>query len=106
MSNDCKFCLEALGEAAQQIYSAITDVSEPISQKRAEYLKAYARLCHRLDSVEGHDNAGRILEKMLDSHGTWGLAEADDLDVDEPVEYPEEVQALLTVIDARVEDCE
>lgn len=25
MSNDCRFCLEALGEAAQQIYSCIVD---------------------------------------------------------------------------------
>lgn len=103
MSNDCRFCLEALGEASQQIYSCIVDTAEPISRPRAEYLKAYARLCHRLDSAEGHTAEGRLLERMLDSHGTWGLEEVDDLDVDEPIEYPEEVQVLLALIDARVE---
>lgn len=104
MRNDCRFCLEALGEAAMQIYRCISDSTIPVTRQEAEYLKAYARLCHRLDNAEGHTAEGRLLEKMLDSHGTWGLEEADDVEADDPIEYPEEVQAILSVIDARADN--
>ena len=53
---------------------------EPIPRNRANYLQAYVRLGHRIDLAEGHTLAGRILEKMLDSHETWGLYETDGLD--------------------------
>lgn len=102
--NDCKYCLEALREAASRVHGCISNERGSVSRKRGEYLKAYTRLGHRIAIAEGHDRAGRILEKMLDSHETWGLAEADDLEADEPVEYPEEVQALIGEIDAKVED--
>lgn len=104
MSNDCRYCLEALHEAALRIHKWLVGVDEPIPRRTADYLAAYARLCHRIDSDSGHTRAGRILEKMLENHETWGLAEADDLDVDEPIEYPNDVQELISMIKERIDD--
>lgn len=70
---------------------------------RANYLQAYVRLGHRIDLAEGHTLAGRILEKMLDSHETWGLYKADGLDEDLPIKYPGDIEALLTMIKKKVE---
>ena len=97
----CPFCIEARAEATKQVRKWLAKTTEPISRNRANYLQAYVRLSHRIDLAEGHTLAGRILEKMLDSHETWGLYEADGLDEDLPVEYPADAQALIAAIDER-----
>lgn len=103
MTKQCPFCIEARTEAAKQVYKWLVGTAEPIPRSRANYLSAYVRLSHRIDLAEGHTLAGRILEKMLDSHETWGLYEADGLDEDLPIEYPADIQALLTMIEKKVE---
>ena len=103
MSEQCPFCVEARTEAAKQVYKWLVSTMEPIPRNRANYLKAYVRLGHRIDLAEGHTLAGRILEKMLDSHETWGLDEADGLDDDLPIEYPGDIQALLDMIEKKAE---
>jgi hypothetical protein len=103
MSKQCPFCIEARAEAAKQVYKWLVCTTEPIPQNRANYLQAYIRLGHRIDLAEGHTLAGRILEKMLDSHETWGLYEADGLDEDLPIEYPGDIEALLTMVEKKVE---
>lgn len=103
MSEQCPFCVEARTEAAKQVYKWLVSTMEPIPRHRANYLQAYVRLGHRIDLAEGHTLAGRILEKMLDSHETWGLYEADGLDDDLPIEYPRDIQALLDMIEKKAE---
>ena len=46
-----------------------------------------------------HTQAGRILEKPLESHETRPLREAEDLEESDPIEYPDDVKALLTMIE-------
>lgn len=70
MSEQCPFCVEARTEAAKQVYKWLVGTTEPIPRNRANYLQAYVRLGHRISLAEGHTLAGRILEKMLDSHET------------------------------------
>ena len=103
MTKPCPFCIEARTEAAKLVYKWLADATEPIPRNRANYLQAYIRLSHRIDLAEGHTLAGRILEKMLDSHETWGLYEADGLDEDLPIEYPADIQVLLAMIEKKVE---
>ena len=103
MSEQCPFCVEARTEAAKQVYKWLVSTMEPIPRNRANYLQAYVRLGHRIDLAEGHTLAGRILEKMLDSHETWGLYETDGLDYDLPIEYPGDIQALLDMIEKKAE---
>lgn len=103
MNEPCPFCIEARIEAAKQVYMWLVATKESIPRNRANYLQAYVRLGHRIDLAEGHTLAGRILEKMLENHETWGLAETDDLDTDVPIEYPGNIQALLTMIEKKVE---
>ena len=97
MSKQCPFCIEARTEAAKQVYKWLVSTKDPIPQNRANYSQAYVRLGHRIDLAEGHTLAGRILEKMLDSHETRGLYE------DLPIEYPGDIQALLTMIEKKAE---
>ena len=101
MSNGCPFCVEARTEASKQVYKWLVKAAEPIPRNMANYLQAYVRLGHRIDLANGHTLAGRILEKMLDSHETWGLYEADGLDEDLPIDYPADVQAFIAAIDER-----
>lgn len=103
MSEQCPFCVEARTEAAKQVYKWLVSTMEPIPRNRANYLQAYVRLGHRIDLAEGHTLAGRILEKMLDNHETWGLHETDGLDDDLPIEYPGDIQALLDMIEKKAE---
>lgn len=103
MSEQCPFCVEARTEAAKQVHKWLVSTMEPIPRNRANYLQAYVRLGHRIDLAEGHTRAGRILEKMLDSHETWGLYETDGLDDDLPIESPGDIQALLDMIEKKAE---
>lgn len=103
MSEQCPFCIEARTEAAKQVYKWLAGTTEPIPRNRANYLQVYVRLGHRIDIANGHTLAGRILEKMLDSHETWGLHEGNGLDEDLPIEYPADIQALLAMIEKKVE---
>lgn len=101
MTNICPFCVEARNEATTQVHKWLAQTTEPIPRNTANYLQAYVRLNHRIDLVEGHTQAGRILEKMLESHETWGLHAEDGLDEDLHIEYPADVQALIAAIDER-----
>lgn len=103
MSEVCPFCIGARAEAAKQVYMWLVTTKGPIPRDRSNYLQAYVRLGHRIDLAEGHTLAGRILEKMLDSHETWGLYETDGLDDDLPIEYPGDIQALLDMIEKKAE---
>ena len=104
MSNQCPFCVEAQTEALKRVHKWLASASKSIPRNRANHLQAYVRLGHRIDLADGHTLAGRILEKMLDSHETWGLYEADGLDEELPIEYPADVRELISMIEERVED--
>lgn len=87
----------------KQVYMWLVTAKGPIPRNRANYLQAYVRLGHRIDLAEGHTPAGRILEKMLENHETWGLDETDDWDTLVPIKYPGDIQALLTMIEKKAE---
>lgn len=103
MSEQCPFCVEARTEAAKRVYKWLVTTKGPIPRDRANYLQAYVRLGHRIDLAEGHTPAGWILEKMLENHETWGLDKTDGLDTVVPIEYPGDIQALLTMIEKKAE---
>ena len=96
MIDECRWCQEAQAKAGQKIARFLLGEYG----HRVDYMLAYARLCHRIDLVEGHSKAGRILEELLDSHETLGLIEADALEQEDPVEYPAELQTLFKMIEA------
>lgn len=102
MIEGCRWCREAQAGAGRKIARFLLGEYGD----RADYMLAYARLCHRIDLDEGHSKAGRILEELLDSHETLGLIEADALEQEDPVEYPAELQALFKMIEMKAShDC-
>lgn len=99
MTAECRWCAEAQKEAEDKIARRLIDRSKPITRADADYMQTYVRLCHRIDIAGDHTQAGRILEKLLESHETRRLCEAEDLEESDPIEYPDDVEALLTMIE-------
>lgn len=102
MIGECRWCAKAQSEAANKVERYLTGRSRPVTKGEADYMQAYVRLCHRIDLAREHSPAGRILEELLDSHETLCLYEADALESEDPIEYPDDVQALLTTIEGGV----
>lgn len=102
MIDECRWCAKAQSEAANKVERYLLDRSRPVVTGDADYMQAYVRLCHRIDLAREHSSAGRILEELLDSHETLSLCEADALESEDPIEYPDDVQALLTMIEGVV----
>ena len=102
MIEECRWCAKAQSEAANKVARYLMDRSRPVTRDDADYMQAYVRLCHRIDLAREHSSAGRILEELLDSHETLSLCEADALESEDPIEYPDDVQALLTMIEGVV----
>lgn len=82
MTEQCPFCIEPRTEAAKQVYKWLVDTKEPIPQNRANYLQAYIRLGHRIDLVK---SPCFVTVEHL------------------PIEYPGDIEALLTMIEKKVE---
>ncbi len=99
MIEECRWCAKAQSEAANKVERYLTDRSRSVTKGDADYMRAYVRLCHRIDLARGHSSAGRILEELLDSHETLSLCEADALESEDPIEYPDDAQASLTMIE-------
>ena len=102
MIEEGRWCAKAQSEAANKVARYLMDRSRPVTRGDADYMQAYVRLCHRIDLAREHSSAGRILEELLDSHETLSLCEADALESEDPIEYPDDVQALLTMIEGVV----
>lgn len=102
MSAACPYCLESRIEAGKRIYDWLNRPTA-IPKTIAVYLQTYVRLCYRIDLASAHTFAGRLLEKILDSHETWGVMETEELDEDDPIEYPGNVLGLIAMIEKRAE---
>lgn len=102
MSNTCRGCTNAVNDAWDIVTHFLLHPTETVTRQVVERLKTYVRLAWRVEQNPDHDDAGWVIQQLLDGGDDPEYDEkAAEFEAAHPVDYPRHLRAIQEIIERR-----
>lgn len=102
MSNPCYGCAACVKDACDIVTDFLMYPPESITRRDVERYKAYVRLAWRVEQKPDHDDAGWVIQKLLDGEGGPAYDKrVAEFEEDHPVVYPGHLRTIQEIIERR-----
>lgn len=102
MSNNCYSCERCAADAWNVAAEFLLHPPESVARRDLERLKAYVRLAWRVEQNPDHDDAGWIIQSLLDGRGAPEYdKQVTEFEENNSVTYPRHLQTIQEIIERR-----
>lgn len=105
MTNSCRGCTNAVNDAWDKVTDFLLYPPVFIARQDLEWLKGLVRLAWRVEQNPDHDDAGWVIQQLLDGWASGGAPEyyrqISEFEEDHPVVYPRHLRTIQEIIERR-----
>lgn len=105
MSNACRSCSKSANDAWDKVTDFLFHPPVFITRQDLEWLKGLVRLVWRVEENPDHDEAGWVIQQVLDGWGGRSMPEyyrqISEFEEAHPVDYPRYLRTIQEVLERR-----
>lgn len=102
MTNTCRGCTACVNEAWDVITAFLLHPPESVTRRDLERLKVYVRLAWWVEQNPDHDDAGWVIQQLLDGGDDPEYDEkAAEFEAAHSVDYPRHLRTIQEIIERR-----